>query len=64
MEYDAYNVLFACLLLANIEISYTQCKMWNEAVFVPLLIRQANDVEENALFVVSSEWCWEDSVIC
>ena len=52
MEYDAY-VLFACLF-ANIEISYTQYKMPNEAVFVPLLIRQANDIEENALFVVSS----------
>ena len=60
MEYDAYDVLLKCVLLANINIKqvvghYKSCnevmfwfaQMMCYNVYIPLLIRQANDVEEN-----------------
>ena len=59
LKYDAYDVLLKCVLLANIKTScctlqvvcnevmfwFTQMMCYN--VYMPLLIRQANDVEEN-----------------
>ena len=58
MECNAHDVLFKCVLFAdtetscytiqNVELSdvwFTQMMCYN--VYIPLLIRQANDVEEN-----------------
>ena len=59
MEYNAHDVLFKCVLFTDIEGScwtiqdvessdvlvYTNDVL--QYVYIPLLIRQANDVEEN-----------------
>ena len=59
LEYDTYDVLLKCVLLANIkkdvvghykfcnEVMFWFTQMMCYNVYIPLLIRQANDVEEN-----------------